>query len=526
MRAAFRVDANALMGGGHVMRCLSLANTLRRQGFETIFVFAIMPAALLEHVSAAGHAVRSIACSPEMNREGAGWEAEPLSTEAQRRDAEAMTQAVGGRADWLVVDHYLLDRRWENAARRQADRILVLDDLANRLHDCDLLLDQTLGRERGDYSTLVLGQARLLLGPLYALLRPEFVRERPASLARRRSPGVVRRIFISLGATDVGGCTIPAARAGLAAAGELEVDVVIGRSAPSVEELRALAEREPRLRLHVDTQEMAALMRDADLAIGASGSTSWERCCLGLPTVALVLADNQRLVAEKLTEGGSAYVAHCADALPETLFSLIADPARRLAMTAAAAALADGWGVERVSREMLSTGQLPGKIEIRPVRATDSEALWLWRNDPATRAASRSRAAVAWPDHAAWFERMLSSEDGHLFLAECGGRAIGMVRFDRLTGAEPAYEVSINLSPDARGGGTGRAVLAAGCRYWLQENGPVRLEAAVHLDNAASRRIFEALGFAFSRTGGDGFGLYVRPASLASECGIESERRV
>lgn len=512
MRIALRADATAIMGGGHVIRCLTLANILKQAGAETQFTAAALPEQLREAICQAGHTVRMIKSPSAQAGTDPDWETRQLDQDAQERDAGSTIEAIDGKADWLIVDHYLLDRSWEQAARAAASAVMVLDDLANRPHDCDLLLDQTSGRSPGEYTGLVPAATRLLLGPNYALLRPEFAGERPAALVRRRQPGFVRRILVSLGATDVGGHTLPSVRAALAAAPDARVDVVIGRSAPSLTRLQALASEEPRLAMHVDTAEMAALMRDADLAIGASGSTSWERCCLGLPTVALVLADNQRFVAEKLAHCGAAIIVSGLEDLPTTLKQILADPHRRLAMTAAAAALTDGEGAERVAQAILEPGRTRAAtpVRIRPATQEDAEPIWLWRNDPVTRSASQTRAPVPWPDHITWFNGTLAGPHRRLFIAERDGSAVGMVRFDAL-GSGNAYEVNINIRPDARGGGTGRAVLAAACRYWVANHAPAQLEAVVHEDNRPSRRIFEALGFVpASALGDSGFRRYVR----------------
>jgi UDP-2,4-diacetamido-2,4,6-trideoxy-beta-L-altropyranose hydrolase len=514
VKVCFRVDASRLFGIGHVMRCLTLADAVRAAGAETLFVSAALPAWLEEKLLAAGHEVRRIPASSELDRDGPGWEAASLSEAAQAADAAGTGRAVGAEADWLVVDHYLLDRSWETAARAFAGRLLVIDDLANRGHDCDLVVDQTLGRTRSDYDGLTPASARLLLGPVHALLRPEFPRERPAALARRRVPQPVRSILVSLGATDVGGLTMGAVRAALRAVPEASVEVVTGSGAPSLPELRALAKDQLRVRLHVDTAEMAALMRDADLAVGASGSTSWERCCLGLPTVAVVLAENQRMVAAKLDEAGAAAIAEDVDAVADLLVALSREEGRRLSMTAAAAALADGSGVERVVRAMTAAAPDAGAgrdLTLRRATAEDSEMVWLWRNDPATREVSRSTAPVAWPDHARWYERTLAGADRQLFMAEEAARPVGLVRFDALERPD-TYEVSINIAPDARAGGIGKAVLSAGCSHWLELQGPVRLEAAIRDRNEASRRIFQSLGFvADPQAGPSGFRRYVRP---------------
>jgi UDP-2,4-diacetamido-2,4,6-trideoxy-beta-L-altropyranose hydrolase len=306
-----------------------------------------MPDALAERIRDAGHALERISPSPEMKRDGARWEEPPLSAKAQLADADA-TREASRRTDWLVVDHYLLDAQWHSCARRFADHILVIDDLANRSCDCDILLDQTFGRCADDYRALVPSGARIFAGAAYALLRPEFARERPAALDRRQEGGPVRRIFVSMGTADPGGITARIVEHVLAAAPDCAVDIVLGPQAASLAHVRELTARHSAVSIHVDSERMAELMRDADLAIGAAGSTSWERCCLGLPAIAFALADNQRLAAENLERAGAVVLAHSTEDSPTLLQGLLGDDRRRLSMIAAAAAIADGNGAKRV----------------------------------------------------------------------------------------------------------------------------------------------------------------------------------
>lgn len=517
VRVAFRVDGTALMGGGHVMRSLALADELRARGAETVFVSAVMAEHLRARVERSGHLLQLISGGSKFDPPvQTDWELTLLSTGAQEEDARRTIQALGGQADWIVVDHYLLDRQWQEALRSGTRRIMVIDDLANRPHDCDLLLDQTLGRAAADYSSFVPSRAKLLLGPRYALLRPEFARERLASLARRRCAGAVRNILISLGMTDIEGVTAEVAHSVLSAAPSCKFEIVLGSQSPDLNKLSALARKQPAVRLHVDTRHMALLMRDADLAIGASGATSWERCCLGLPTISLVIAENQSLVARSLAEAGASVTCNSLCDLPCHVRSLLHDSDARLTMVAAAAAITGGEGVPLVSAAMLGDSERSESdhqpIRIRRATEADSEPLWLWRNDPTTRQASQNSHPVPWPDHALWIKRLLARPDRHLFIAERSGTPIGMVRFDRLVGDDLAYEVSINVRPEARGEGTGKAILAAGCAEFLQQAGSVRLKATLHEANLASRRIFEALGFLYeSPLGEDGFHRYVRP---------------
>ena len=487
-----RADADLAMGGGHAMRCLTLANAMAEADAETTFVAAAMPEQVEQRIAAAGHRLVLIPASPEMQREGAKWEEPPLSAEAQAADAEATRSAIG-QADWVVVDHYLLDRRWHSAARSFANHVLVIDDLANRPYDCDILLDQTFGRSPDDYRGLVPSEARILAGATYALLRPDFARERPAALDRRQGGGPVRRTLISLGTADPGGTTARVLEQLLARAPDYAIDVIIGTRAASADRVQELASRHPGVAVHSDSQRMAELMRDADIAIGAAGTTSWERCCLGLPTISLILADNQRLVAENLERAGAVMIASSAEEVPALVDRLTADEPLRLSMVAAAAAIADGEGARRVSKAMAgATPKGAEELTLRLARAADSRSVWLWRNDFITRKFSQTPAPIPWPDHEAWWQRTYDSPDRHLIVAEVEGVPVAALRFDRL---DDSFEVSINLAPEARGRGLGRPILGQACQMFLEQHGPVGLFATIHCGNAASRKIFEGLGF-------------------------------
>lgn len=258
-----------------------------------------------------------------------------------------------GGVDLVLIDCYGVGMPIERALRACSRAIMVIDDLANRPHDCDILMDQNLGRVASDYAGLVPPHCRVLAGTNFALLRPEFAKARTAALARRTAEGGVERILITMGMTDVGGISSDVLQATLAAGTGAAIDVVLGGHAPSLAAIRALCATHPNITLHIDSSDMCPLIAAADLAIGAAGATSWERCCLGLPTLMLVLADNQAGVAAALAATGAAVMIggtgqDRAEALTRAITALAADPARRHAMVASAAAVCDGRGMERV----------------------------------------------------------------------------------------------------------------------------------------------------------------------------------
>lgn len=350
---AFRVDASALIGAGHAMRCLSLADRLKARGAETIFVCGDLPEPLAELVAASGHRLHRIAPLPAPEVAGGEWDLCIHPPAIQQADADWTCAAAPG-VHWTVVDHYGLDSIWERSARATG-RVLVIDDLANRPHDCDLLLDQNFGARRSDYHGLVSASSELLCGSTFALLRPEFAQLREAALARRAEHRRPPRLLVSLGATDVGGITAQViGRLVRALPNDAAIDVVIPPQAPSAPQIAGFVEQDSRLSLHRATSRMAELMLAADLALGAAGTTSWERCALGLPAVVLALAANQQRVLARLAQSGAVIAATDTVEAVARAAELIYDHDRLGGMSAAAFALADGEGSERVASRMIS----------------------------------------------------------------------------------------------------------------------------------------------------------------------------
>jgi UDP-2,4-diacetamido-2,4,6-trideoxy-beta-L-altropyranose hydrolase len=362
-RVVVRVDASVVMGMGHLMRCLSLARALADDGAEVLFVLRAQAAGVAGLIGSEGHAVRLLAdpdrpANPATNgTTHASW----LPTSWQE-DAEQTLLAIGGigAVDWLIVDHYALDGRWERRLRQQVPRILVIDDLADRDHDCDILLDQNLVQAMElRYRGRLPATCRPLLGPRYALLRPEFAEQRKSLIARS---GKVNRILVCYGGSDPDNETAKTLSAirSLSLA-STAVDVVIGMSNPYADSISGLCRELPDAELHHGAGNMAELMQRADLAIGAGGVMSWERCCLGLPTIAIGIADNQTGALTALAAAGAvAYLGPAASVtanqIADAIRSMLDDPARTRAMGKAAGTLVDGAGVDRVREAMMAVG--------------------------------------------------------------------------------------------------------------------------------------------------------------------------
>ncbi|MBZ8139595.1 UDP-2,4-diacetamido-2,4,6-trideoxy-beta-L-altropyranose hydrolase [Rubrivivax gelatinosus] len=357
-RIVFRADASLVIGSGHVMRNLTLADALRRRGHEPLFVCRAHPGHLIAQIRDRGFDVLELdtPCSPAQQTAQ-----DPLPAHAAwlgtdwRSDAAQTVAVLGTRpCDLLVVDHYALDARWERAVACVAPRRMAVDDLADRAHDVDLLLDQNLGRTADDYAGRLASDPVLLIGPHYALLRPAFAQRREQALARRASAGL-REVFVSLGGMDIHDTTSRILRALSSYRGpaSLSITVLMGHTAPWLEQVRSVAATMPYpTRVLAGVSDPSEPMLQADLAIGAAGSTSWERCCLGLPTLMVVLAENQREAARHLVDAGAAIELDLDESFESRMLNemlqLAGDPMRLAGMAASSAALVDGQGTARV----------------------------------------------------------------------------------------------------------------------------------------------------------------------------------
>lgn len=305
MKFIFRVDASIEMGTGHVMRCLTLADTVTLQGAVCYFICREHRGNLIDLIKQRGYQVYILPLDDmpvQSNNSSEDLKHSSWLGAVQEEDAILCTPIIKSiQPEWVIIDHYALDFRWEKMARNYCKKIMVIDDLADRKHDCDILLDQTLGRDSYEYSQLVPKSCELLCGSNYALLRPEFAYWRQYSLRRRSSR--IDKVLINLGGVDKENITATVLKClrGSLLHLECQIIVVMGQTAPWIEDVRLQASLMPwKTEVKVGVENMAELMANSDLAIGAAGSTSWERCCLGLPTIMLVLADNQLLAAEML----------------------------------------------------------------------------------------------------------------------------------------------------------------------------------------------------------------------------------
>ena len=504
MKAVFRVDASLQIGSGHVMRCLTLAESLRAHGAQCHFISREHPGHLLELIRKRGFAVNALPAKlspPPTNTQvvsehpkepvHAPWLGCDWQTDAE--ETRAIVETL--HPDWLVVDHYALDQRWETALRISVERIMVTDDLADRVHDCDLLLDQNLVAQMSTrYADKVPTACGLLLGPQYALLQPIY-----AELHNRTPPreGQIQRIFIFFGGADSDNLTGRSLAAFLSLnRPDIEVDVVIADNCPHAEAIRQQVAGHCNIHLYSGLPTLAPLMVKADLAIGAGGATSWERLCLGLPTLVVTLAENQHPIADGLNQRGLIRLLGNQDVVEQ---STIAQELGKLLQqvldedwSLRCMATVDGKGIDRVCAALTLTAATP--LRVRHARLDDEAILLEWANDPTTRRNAFSSESISAEKHRNWFRaRLRDLASCQLFFLETEESVpVGQVRFDY---AEQTWRIDYALAPHFRGRGLGRPLLQAALLKLREHKPGAFVLGQVKESNQPSCRVFESLGF-------------------------------
>lgn len=464
------------------MRCLALAERLLERGAAIRFVCREHPGNLMDLVRS-----RGIPVAPLQD-----------SGLAEQEDAAQTIEALKGvQPDWMIVDHYGIGAAWEDALHAHAKRVLVVDDLANRRHDCEALLDQNYTHDGSEaYERLVSKQCRQFLGPRHALLRPEYAAYRKASAGRR--DGQMRRVLVFLGGSDphnVTGLALDALSD--ARFGHLEVDVVVGANNVHRGALEKQASERPRTSLHGIRPHLADLMTRAHLAIGAGGATTWERLCLGLPSLVVSIADNQvrpcqALAADSLIRYlGTREDIEAAD-IGAALEDCLRRPERLAEQAIAGQAAVDGLGAARIAEFLDPTHS--GALILRPAEPEDLHLYLDWVNDPEVRRQSLRSESITLPQHRQWFAGKLAASQSLLFVMEARGLPVGQIRFDCDAGET---KIDYSIERPFRGRGWARQLVTLGLKE-MRRRGPATFRADVKESNLQSMAVFQCLAFAES----------------------------
>jgi UDP-2,4-diacetamido-2,4,6-trideoxy-beta-L-altropyranose hydrolase len=485
--AVFHFAANAIIGSGHAMRCNTLQSRLEAMGWRCHWALDAVSTDFLRN-TISPDALIALSAADSLGR------------------AQEIAAAIG-HCDVLVIDHYDVAQEFATAMRAHARQIVYLDDLANRAMDADLIVNPTPGFSADDYSKLNARPARCLLGPDAALLRQQFAARR----ARMPAPDhPLQRILVAFGGVDPLNGTGLALEI-LARRPQYQIDVVLGGGAPHLAAVKAQVAAQPeQFRLLTDVADMAGTMVVADLVIGAPGISTWERGCLGLPSLLVGIAENQRANAAIVESAGAGIVAgfltdedraSVGQRLADALDGLAAAPTRRREMALAAAGLCDGRGTQRVVVALLPP--LPIKsgqsLRLRPMEAADEALLLDWQRAPETRRYALTPHIPTAEEHHAWFGRKLAADQDWLLLGEVDGTPVGYVRLDWMgeDKGRPQYLMSIAAAPGFYGQGIGSALLS-GARQLAPG---AHFYAKVLAENTASVALFERANYQLAADG-------------------------
>jgi len=492
MLVFFRTDSSQKKGSGHVMRCLTLAEKLQESGAIVEFIVRNNEGNINNQIKSKCFKVNLLPNSTIKSQQELTDYEQWLGVEQSTDADETISIVKDKEVEWLIVDHYALDHNWEEKLRPYTKKIMVIDDLANRKHDCDLLLDQNYINNKSRYNDLLSPDTVKLLDPKYALLRKEFVENKN----NRRQGNTIKRVFVFFGGTDPDNLTKLALKAlTKPKLKHLLVDVVIGSANPHQSELKKEIEKHSNIKLHIQVDNIAELMSKADLAIGAGGATTWERMALGLPSIVITIADNQVAFTKDLDRDG--YIQWLGtveqvsekmiyDALLETINNRhqLQEESRKCRE------LVIGQGAEIISK-LLTTGPDLKTLSVRRANRSDASLYWHWANDSTVRKNAFNEDHIEWQQHQEWFNNKLNDPDTILLLIESSFAPIGQVRFDR-KGSH--YITDYSLAKQFRGFNLAKTVLSLAIDYLRRENA-FTLIGEVKENNAASKKVFENLGF-------------------------------
>ncbi len=495
MKVIFRVDASLQIGTGHVMRCLTLAEVLKENGANVEFICRKHKGHLIDKIRSNDFTVFGLELSAENTVDNKMLHSHWLGTTQQQDARDCISILQKTKVDWLIVDHYGIDKDWQQDLKDYYDRLMVIDDLADRKHQCNILLDQTFGRQPKDYKKLVPKSCELLLGSQYALLRPEFIKWREYSLQRRKHLEF-KQLLINMGGVDVDNvtwevleelrtCNLPC---------DINITVVMGGSAPHLESTRAKVDTLPyKTVVKIDVDNMAEIMANSDMAIGAAGTTTWERCCLGLPTIQIVIADNQIDIARNLDSINAIQLINNPHQLSRNIDSMLQSIDK---MSLVSSSLVDGKGSAKVAKFINSRENYVDSFFMRPAELIDTNFVYSMQTKE-IRKYFIDPEIPSLDKHIKWFQNIINSLTSQLFILMLGALKIGVLRVDNIEGGE--LEISIIISPNYSGKGLAKQALQE-----IESLTPGRtLKAIIHNDNILSKGLFLQFGYRVSKQNGD-----------------------
>ena len=514
MLIVFRVDGSSRIGAGHVMRCLALAQEFCALGAKVEFICRRFAGNLIREIEQDGFIVHALPGPKDQpTSDGQQYVGDPsledwLGVSVNQDVSETSSIVKRQKPDWLVIDHYGINVLWESHLHELVPKIMVIEDLTNRSHNCEALLNHNFSLHKIDqYRDHIPRDCVHFIGPEFALLRSEFSQARRQ---RKKNQRRIGRILLLFGADPKNVTATLLTTLSHRDFSHLEVDVVLSAGSIHREAVAETVAKRPNARLHIQTKQISTLMIKSDLCIGAGGVSMLERLCVGLPSLVVTIASNQEPSSLGLYREG--YLVWYASSekldlgqLHVALKNAMARPFPLNAIAKKGMELVTGGGARTVA-EFIVNGKLPSELRVRHACFADCETYWYWANDKFVRINAFQSSNIEWETHREWFQKKMSSNDSRLIIAESTIGAIGQARFDRVG---EFWVVDFSVARQFRGHDRGREVLALAINLF-RKSSPAPLIAEVKEENCASVKVFQKLGFSeisVEKTGVRGFKL-------------------
>jgi len=490
MRIVFRTTASKKIGSGHIMRCLALAEMLSQERSVSIeFVTQKFPKNLDDIIKKKGFILHSLPIPTKSKLKCL----EDYCIDQDQDAINTIKAVIGKKIDWLIIDHYSIDYKWEEKLRPHSRNIMVIDDLANRRHNCDILLDQNYINNQARYDSLVSPDTIKLLGPKYALLRKDFFDFRNKVMKNIKK---VKKVFIFFGGADLENLTsLVLKMLSNSDLSYLNLDVVIGSINPHIEEVRLLVDGHLNAKLHIQVDNIAELMNQADIAICAGGSSTWERMSVGLPSIVVTIADNQDTLSNDLDKDG--YIKWLGSInkvndmiIEDALRHAILNPQQLELQSQKCQTLVDSFGSKRISNLLL--GVIKAKeLLLREANKNDCKLYWYWANDTLVRENAYHQQQITLEEHQIWFAKQLNSPNVIMLVVESEFGPAAQVRFDY---SNSNYVISYSIARQFRGLGLGKTIVNKAISF-LPDKQTSTIIAKVRESNIPSGKIFKNIGF-------------------------------
>ena len=483
MHIVFRVDAATWSGSGHVMRCLVLADELSNK-YKITFACLNQPGNLIEFIKRRGYDVCILHSKGNIEPVGSNYES--WLQQSVDEDAEQFLQHIQ-EADLLITDHYAIGQKWQSKVRNTLNcKVVAIDDLV-RKHDADIVIDQTLGRHFSEYTA----NSQVLAGSDFAIIANHFASKRHIAISKQCSLDKVN-VLISLGGIDANNVTLRILKT-LVGNVDAYFTILLSERAPHFSEVSAWCAKHESV-THISFEnDMASLMLRHDIAIGAPGTTSWERACLGLPSILIPIANNQTAVAQALAERKATINIdenNIEVQIQAAYYKLLADWSNYHKVNLV---LCDGLGTRRVASAIDNILTVTGSAvyTLNKANRSDIKTVYSWQSHPKTREFALNKEVPSWEVHQHWMENKINSVTDYFYMVvrKTDNKKVGVIRLDLLK--PDHYLISIYVSPDCYGQGVASAAIK------LVENIHVNttLHATVLTNNLPSHRLFSKMGF-------------------------------